>query len=466
MSPVRVRALSRPARVLALAAALLACLPALAAATPAAALDDPVDQWLPSSDGAEWVYSWSDSQYSSAAETDRYTVTARSGSSFRLRWDQVDPPPDTTPASGIVDFQRTDAGLVNTNYQSTPLPPQFPILCASATSCGNSLAGPAYLLIWGTRSPVLAAPLLQQTRWSSLGGANDDVASDNRYVGREVVAVPAFPGGVEAAKVESQVTQAGALGDPYGSGVRTVWWVRGVGPVKIVFRHAGGEVTEADLNSTNLAPMPLLPDANYLPFNRGNTAVFRWRNTKHMKRWAKQRLTVSQVVNNTARVDVKHLSGPIRVAGSYTFAGRLSGTTNLSAVTKAATLAKFPRLGPRSAAPADRRHFFTPYDLMSYGINPILGPYPSTGDTWRTSRDSRDWKIFGVTGSSAVLAPVTIKVAGRTYRGAVPVRSTLRQDGYRFGSGTRTSWFSPGVGLVKLVFRHADGSASIVERVG
>ena len=44
------------------------------------------------------------------------------------------------------------------------------------------------------------------------------------------------------------------------------------------------------------------------------------------------------------------------------------------------------------------------------------------------------------------------------------VRSTLRQNGHRLGSGTRTSYFAPGVGLVKLTFRHADGSTSTVER--
>jgi hypothetical protein len=44
------------------------------------------------------------------------------------------------------------------------------------------------------------------------------------------------------------------------------------------------------------------------------------------------------------------------------------------------------------------------------------------------------------------------------------VRSTLRQTGHRFGSGSRTSYFAAGVGLVKLTFRHADGSTSTVER--
>ena len=82
------------------------------------------------------------------------------------------------------------------------------------------------------------------------------MVSDNRYLGHEQVVVPAFPQGVEAAKVRSLITQAGALGDPFGSGVRTVWWVRGVGPVKIELRHAGGESSTAELRSTNLKPLP------------------------------------------------------------------------------------------------------------------------------------------------------------------------------------------------------------------
>ena len=43
------------------------------------------------------------------------------------------------------------------------------------------------------------------------------------------------------------------------------------------------------------------------------------------------------------------------------------------------------------------------------------------------------------------------------------VRSVLKQAGYPFGSGTRTSYFADGKGLVKLVFKHGDGSTSTVE---
>jgi hypothetical protein len=48
---------------------------------------------------------------------------------------------------------------------------------------------------------------------------------------------------------------------------------------------------------------------------------------------------------------------------------------------------------------------------------------------------------------------------------ALVVQSTLHQPGFPWGSGVRTSWFAPGKGLVKLVFRHADGSVSNVVRL-
>jgi hypothetical protein len=446
-------------------ACLALCLLATVGAASAAELDDSVDQWLPSTDTADWVYAWSDSAYSPTPRTEHVTVQARNGAAFRLRWDEVNPPADQTPSAGVIDFQNTNAGLVNLTYQSTPPPSNFPILCASASNCGNSLASSMFLLIWGTRSPVIAEPLVSGTRWTSLGGQSNDVQSDNRYVGQTKVTVPAFPQGVDAAQVDSTITQAGALGDPYGSGVRSVWWVRGVGPVRIVFRHAGGETSVAELQSTSLTPLPLPGDANYFPLLDGRSATFRWRNSRHMHRWSRQRFTTTRVVNNSARIDVKSLSGPIKVAGSYTFASRLSGLTNISAFTRAASRATFPKLGPSAAAPADRRHLLTPYDFLTYGFNPILTAGPQTGESWRSSRTGRDWKIFGVVGASTVLAPRTLRTPAGKFT-AIGVRSTVTQPKFPYGSGVRTSWFAAGTGLVKLVFRHRDGSVSTIQRVG
>jgi hypothetical protein len=447
---------------------LLACFLLLALFAPAAqagGLDDPADQWLPRSDGAEWVWSWTNSDYSPNPRTEKYFVQSRSGTLFRLRWDEVNPRPGDSASSGTMDFRHTEAGLVNVNYQSTQPPPNFPVLCASATDCGNSLAGPMYMLIWGTRSPTLAEPLLSGTRWNSTGGASDDVASANRYIGHSRVTVPAFPKGIRAAEVESEVTQGGALGDPFGTGVRTVWWVRGVGPVKITFRHAGGEISQAVLRSTTLKPLALPSDRNLLPINRGDKATFRWRNSKHMRSWSRQQFDVTQVVNNTARVDVKNLSGPIKVAGSYTFSSRISGVVHLQAATQAATRAHFPPLGPKGLPSDRRRRFFTPYDLMVYGFGPVTPIEVQKGDSWRSARDSSDYKIFGVSGVTRVIGTQKVRTpAGRF--SAVELRSTLTQSGYPFGSGTRTMWFAPGKGLVKLVFRHRDGSVSTVERTG
>src|SRR5262245_35208363 len=118
-------------------ARLAIALASLALITPpgsaaAAGLDDPSDQWLPRSDGAQWVYRWSNSRYSPALRTERYRLQSRRNTAFRLRWDEIGAGPYEVPSAGTIDFQHTDAGMVNLNYQSTPPPPQYPILCASA----------------------------------------------------------------------------------------------------------------------------------------------------------------------------------------------------------------------------------------------------------------------------------------------------------------------------------------------
>jgi hypothetical protein len=320
-------------------------------------------------------------------------------------------------------------------------------------------------VIWGSRSPVIAEPLLAGATWSGTGGADGSVSSGSTYQGTEQVTVPAFQGPVTAAKIRSDVTQAGALGDPYGSGVRTVWWVYGVGPVKVTFQHAGGTdapVTTSVLATTNQVPKAPPPDTNYFPLKQGEKLTYRWTNRKHLARPSVQSFTLDALVNQSARFVAKDVSGPIRVAGSYGFALRLDGLTNIWANTKAATLARFPPLGPKSAPRDKRRHFLTPFDLMTFGFNPILPAYAAGGGSWGSKNPSRDFSIFGVNGTARILGTQRVTVPAGTFR-ALAVRATLKQPGYPFGSGTRTSWFAPGKGLVKLVFRHGDGSTSVVE---
>lgn len=423
--------------------------------------------WYPHPADATWTYQWSDTSYNPVNTNEKITVKDQKAKTFDLSWTTLDlgNSDDAVQSVGIMSFQETTSGLVNTDWQSSPPPSQFPILCSELAKCGNSVASVLYQLIWGSRAPVLVDPLIKGAAWASKGGANGDVTSESHYMGRETVTVPGLPTPVVAAKVRSDITQAGALGDPYGSGVRTVWWVYGVGPVKIEFQHAGGTnapITTAVLTDTNQTAVPPPTDANYFPLTQGVKHRYSWTNKKHFKTPSIQEMTVAQTANNSARVDVKHIKGPIRVAASYGFALRSDGLSNIWAASRAATLAKLPALGPKFLPQAQRRHFFTPLDLMIYGMNPLFEDYPSVGQSWSVTVPGRDYSIFGVTGTTSVLGVKTVKVPAGTFK-ALAVRSVLKQAGYPFGSGTRTSYFADGKGLVKLVFNHGDGSTSTVE---
>lgn len=454
-----------PGRKLVALAAALSVSGALAGAAHA----DP--SWLPHPSDATWEYTWTDSVYNTTPTKEKVTVKDTTGASFDLAWttDGENNPSAAPTSAGTVSFQEENFGLVNTNWSSNPPPSNFPILCASLTSCGNSLASTYYNLIWGARAPTLWEPLLQGTSWSATGGAQNDIASTNDYVGQQQISVPAFQGPVTAAVIQSQITQAGALGDPYGSGVRTVWWVYGVGPVKIEFDHSGGTnapVTTAVLDSTNQTPLPPPSDVNYFPLKQGLGGTYSWTNTKYLKSPVIERFSIAQVANGSAQFSIKTVGvvSKIKVAGAYGFTTRTDGVTNLWGTTKSASLVKLPPLGPSSLPKSKRRHFVTPFDLMTYGFNPVLPAYPAKGDTWQGGASGRDFDIYGVTGSTRVLGVQRVKVPAGTYE-ALAVESTLNQPGFPFGSGTRISWFAPGRGLVKLVFRHRDGSVSTVQLI-
>jgi hypothetical protein len=442
---------------------------AFAAGAPAATTPAADASWLPHPAGAQWQYRWTDSEYNTSGTVENVDVQQQSGSTFTLGWaaqGQQIPAAGTTsltcpqatpvPDLGTVSFEDTDSGLINTDWNSCPPPPNFPVLCPT-TSCANSLASTLYNLIWGDRVPLISEPLLQGTSWTATGGAQNDVSSSSQYLGEQLVKVPAFPNGVHAAEIRSTIAQAGALGDPYGSGVRTTWWAYGVGPVQISFAHSGGmsaPVTTAVLESTNLTPVAPPPDQDYFPLRQGLSGTYKWTNSKHLAQPEVETVSVSAVLNRTAQVTVKSVSGPIKAAGSYLYTLRAQGLINTQGTASAATLAKLPKLG-------HGRHFFTPIDLMNFGFNPILPAYPRIGSSWRGGSGS-DFDTYGVTGSSKLVGMQRVTVPAGTFN-ALEVETTLTQRGYPFGSGVRTCWFAPGRGLVKLLFRHGDGSVSLVQ---
>ena len=428
------------------------------------------DEWWPHTAGAQWQYSWTDSVYSPHPTTENVSVAQQAGNSFTLQWaaNGVQPPPAVytlecaggPPDVGVMSFQDQTFGITNTNWEACPPPAAMPILCAVPVNCSNSVASTLFDVIWGSRTPLLSEPVLQGTTWPSTGGAaSPQPTSSSTYIGVQRVFVPAFPGGVSAAVVRSQITQAGALGDPYGSGTRTTWWVYGVGPVKVVFDHSGGasaSVTSGELLATNQTPQAAPPDANYFPLRPGTTATYSWTNTRpRFSRPVVERMSVVQDVNSTAAVSFKSLSGPIKILSSkYLFSLRLNtGLTNIYGQTSARTLVTFPPLGRH-------RHFLTPLDLLAFGFNPVLPAYPADGNSWK-SGDAVDFRTYGVTGKTTVVGIRTVHVPAGTFR-ALEVRSVLTQRGHPFGSGVRTCWFAAGRGLVKLVFRHRGGGVSTV----
>ena len=430
------------------------------------------DPWLPHPADATWTYQWTDTLYAPTPTSEKVTVKDQKGAAFTLAWttDGLSNPDGAVSSNGQVSFQETNSGLVNTDWTSTPPPAQFPVLCAAAAQCPNALSSVFYNVIWGSRNPVLDEPLLKGLAWAGTGGAQGDVAGVSTYLGTEPITIPAFPMPVTAAKIQTQITQAGALGDPYGSGLRTTWWVYGVGPVKVEFLHAGGApaaVTTAVLQSTNQTPLSPPTDVDYFPLTKGLSLTYKWTNTKHLTKPEVQNFTVDAVANGSGRFTAKDVAkflspvSPIRMAGTYGFSKKLDGVVNLWGRTQSATLLKFPPLGPAGAPPAKRNHFVTVFDLMTYGYNPIFPAYPAAGMTWSSVKPSLDFNTYGVTGQSKVLGLQSVTVPAGTFQ-ALVVRSTLTQPGFPYGSGTRTSWFAPGKGLVKLVFAHGDHSVSTV----
>src|SRR5579863_9721396 len=99
------------------------------------------DNWLPHPADATWTYTWSDSAYQTVPTDEQVTVQSTAGNAFTLAWttDGLGNPADAAQSAGTVSLAEGDSGLVTTNWQSSAPPPSFPVLCASASQCGNSL---------------------------------------------------------------------------------------------------------------------------------------------------------------------------------------------------------------------------------------------------------------------------------------------------------------------------------------
>jgi hypothetical protein len=89
------------------------------------------DPWLPHPSDATWTYKWSDTAYAPTPTLEQVTVKSQAGNQYVLAWttDGLDNPGDAVSSAGTMSFQETNAGIVNTDWTSTPPPPTFPVLC-------------------------------------------------------------------------------------------------------------------------------------------------------------------------------------------------------------------------------------------------------------------------------------------------------------------------------------------------
>ena len=138
----------------------------------------------------------------------------------------------TTPSrrAGTADFQEGERRADQHELVELRSAAAVPDAVRGATKCGNcarerhtttSSGGP------GSRAPGAARSrhnLVEHRRRRRRRREHVELP------GRREDDRPGVHHPVMAAVVRTQIMQAGAIGDPYGSGVRTIWWVYGVGP--------------------------------------------------------------------------------------------------------------------------------------------------------------------------------------------------------------------------------------------
>jgi hypothetical protein len=193
------------------------------------------------------------------------------------------------PTAGQMDFRHTDAGLLNTNYQSTQPPPQFPVLCASASECGNSVVGALYCSC-GARGPRprRAAP------------ARYPLELDGRRGQRRRQRQP-LHGPREGRRSRLPGRRAGR-----GSGIRRQPGRRPRRSFRQRRPDGHGSAASVPPGSCSATPAGRRAPRNWsrrtcgpgrfprgqpAPLNRGQSAVFRWNNDRHMRTWSRSRST-------------------------------------------------------------------------------------------------------------------------------------------------------------------------------
>ena len=315
---------------------------------------------------------------------------------------------DAPDSAGTVSFQETSAGSSTRTGRATRRRRRSRSSARPPTQCGNSLASTSTTSSGAAASPVLAEPLLERHDVDDAPAARRTTSRARRGTSaRRTSPCPRSRPPSRRRRCAREITQAGALGDPYGSGVRTVWWVYGVGPVKIDFEHAGGAARRSRRRCsrrTNQTPLPPPADADYFPLDKGSTSTLPLDEHEAHEEACGAGLHVDAGrEQHRARVTVKSVSGPIKVAGAYGFTTRRGRRHEpLGRRRSRRRSRKFPALGP-SALPKNRAapflHAVRPDGLRLQPCHPRRTP--TSGTSWSAKRaEPRLSTIFGVTGNA------------------------------------------------------------------
>ncbi|MGD2146801.1 MAG: ExeM/NucH family extracellular endonuclease [Anaerolineae bacterium] len=185
---------------------------------------------------------------------------------------------------------------------------------------------------------------------------------------------------------------------------------------------------------------PLIEPEYYFPLEVGNQWVYSWTNTVYAPSPIVETVTVSE-----------------QVGGEYTLHAYSSEATGLFQVS-ATSGYEWLWYGSMGSCPFPLPMYLLPYYLY---VPEVLFPaFFRVGDDWSGS----NWiggTAYGGT-SWAITDEARVSAGDTTYQQCLHIETVVTGP-HSFGVGTRHAWFAPGVGLVRLLYKHQEGSETHAE---
>ena len=192
-----------------------------AAPAQAVDLDDPAAQWLPRTRRRDLDVPVVQQRLRAGPRTERYALTARAGDRLPGRAGRSSScGPTRSRPRGFAGLPHTPTPAWSTSTSSPRPRRRSSRSCARPRSrCGNTLAGTHVPTMLGGRArPCWPSRSCRARPGTPSAARTTTSTAANRYIGRESTSPSRRSRRRStAAKIESVITQAGALGDPFGT---------------------------------------------------------------------------------------------------------------------------------------------------------------------------------------------------------------------------------------------------------